>query len=113
MVPVITAVSAQPISGTNNWQIFISGNNFGTQAAFWGDSPDLVIVDPGVVAAGHTGDAAYANVTSWSNTQIVISGLAGAYGSNGWVIAPGNNVLFEITNPQSGVSSGVFGETFA
>ncbi len=106
--PQITSVSMQQISGTNNWQIFISGNNFGTQAAFWGDSPDLVIVDPGVVAAGHTGDAAYANVTSWSNTQIVISGLAGAYGSNGWVIAPGNNVLFEITNPQSGVSSGVF-----
>ncbi len=47
----ITGVSAQQISGTNNWQIFISGSNFGTQSAFWGDSPDLVIVDPGVVAA--------------------------------------------------------------
>ncbi len=112
VVPVITAVSAQQISGTNNWQIFISGNNFGTQAAFWGDSPDLVIVDPGVVAAGHTGDAAYANVTSWSNTQIVISGLAGAYGTNGWVIAPGNNVLFQVANAQDGVSSAVFSKTF-
>ncbi len=111
VTPSISGVFAQPISGGNNWQIFISGNNFGTQAAFNGDSSDLVIVDPGVVAAGYTGDAVTVNVTSWTNTQIVISGLSGAYGSNGWVLGSGSTVLFEVTNPQSGITSAVFSAT--
>ena len=109
--PSIAGVFAQPISGTNNCQVFISGSNFGTQAAFNGDSSDLVVVDPGVVAAGHKGDAVTANVTSWDNSQIVISGFSGAYGSNGWVLGSGNTVLFEVTNPQSGITSAVFSAT--
>ena len=111
MVPVISSVSVTPLSGSSgNWQITIDGSNFGTRSGSSNnDSPYPAIEDNTAnFNAGYSGVAVTANVTSWTNTQIIISRLAGAYGTNGWVIAPGNDVYFEITNPQSGVSSNVF-----
>ena len=100
--PEITSASAAPIVGTNNWILTINGHGLGTQAAYVGDSADLTVTDSGVGEAGHTGDAVTANVTTWNNNQLVINGLAGAYGqSGGWVMSPGDNLAFAVTNPQS------------
>jgi hypothetical protein len=113
--PVISSVSSQLLAGTsNNWQITIDGSGFGVQSPYNGDSADLKLVDTaGPWAGGNTGDGVTTNVTSWTNTQIVISGLTGAYGTNGWIIASGNNVTFTVINPQSGVPSSTFRSTIS
>ncbi len=107
--PEITGVSVVPIVGTNNWNVTISGHGLGTQAAYVGDSADLVITDTGVGEAGHTGDAVTANVTSWNNDQVVINGFAGTYGqSGGWTLNGGDSLALSVSNPQDGLAAPAF-----
>jgi hypothetical protein len=40
-------------------------------------------------------------VTSWTDSQIVLGGFAGFYGSNGWVLNKGDDVAFYVWNAQS------------
>ncbi len=100
-------MTSRVVAGSpNNWHITISGSNFGTQAAYNGDSADLGIGDfTTAMVAGNTGDGVETDVTSWTNNQIVISALTGAYGLNGWVINPGNLMMFFVGNAQDGISS--------
>ncbi len=116
VAPVISSVSVTPLSGSsNNWQITINGSNFGTRSGYSNnDSPYLAIEDNTAnFNAGYSGDAITANVTSWTNTQIIISGLAGAYGTNGWVIAPGNALAVDVANVPTGVAAAVYSVTVA
>ncbi len=107
--PEITSVSVEPIVGTNNWNLTISGHGLGTQAAYIGDNADITITDSGVGQAGNTGDAVTANVTTWNNNQVVIDGLAGAYGqSGGWTLNGGDSLAFSISNPQDSLAAPVF-----
>ena len=107
--PVIASVAISPLAqASDNWQITIIGTGFGMQSPYTGDSGDLAITDVAGFNAGYTGDTVTAHVSEWTNDEIVINGLAGGYGLNGWIISPGNSLLFAITNPQSGVASGVF-----
>ncbi|NNM87768.1 MAG: hypothetical protein HKL95_04540, partial [Phycisphaerae bacterium] len=53
-------------------------------------------------------DPVTANVSSWTNTQIVISGLAGAYGLDGWIINPGDALAVDVANVPTGVAAAVF-----
>ena len=110
-LPVISSVSITPLAGSsNNWQITINGSGFGTRSGYSNnDSTYLAIQDnTGHFTAGYLGDPVTANVSSWNNTQIVISGLAGAYGTNGWVINPGDTLLVDVANVPTGVAAAAF-----
>ncbi len=107
--PVITSVALSPLAqASDNWQMTISGTGFGTQSPYTGDSGDLAITVGAGFNAGYTGDAVTAHVSEWTSDEIVINGLAGGYGLNGWIISPGNSLLFAITNPQDGLISNAF-----
>ncbi len=64
-----------PISSTNNWQITINGSGV------------------------------WLHVISWTNSQIIISGLTGAYGLNDWVLNGGPGVSVYVKNPQAGLGA--------
>ena len=99
--PGIMTVSA--ILPEQSQTITITGSGFGTQAAYSGNSPYIAFDDnSGVVwGAGNGGDAVGLDVTSWTNTQIVIAGLPGAYGVNGWQMSTGDNITIIVYNPQT------------
>lgn len=104
----ITSISQ--ITEAGNQTITINGNNFGTQAAYSGTSPYLVVNDisAGWMAGNSTdGNVVGFNVTSWTNNQIVLAGFVNGYGRPGsnWYITPGDQVQVVVTNPQSGVNS--------
>ena len=102
--PVISGVAMQPLAGAaDNWTITITGSNFGTNTTPLSTSPDLLILDTtNNVPAGNTGDTVTANVTSWTDSQIVIQGCGGQYGQPGLAINSGDKLTVTITNPQTG-----------
>ena len=42
------------------------------------------------------------NITSWTNTEIVVSGFTGSYGSGNWKLNSGDIVDVQVWNAQSG-----------
>jgi hypothetical protein len=106
--PGITSVT--PILPQQTQTITISGSGFGTQAPYTGDSQYIELVDTtaGGWAAGHSGAAITLAVSSWTNTQIVLSGFSGSYGTNGWCISPGDQLKVEVWNAQSGDGPAVY-----
>jgi protein involved in polysaccharide export with SLBB domain len=100
--PKITSVSA--ILPQQTQTITITGSGFGTQSAYTGDSSDILFADPTGTAwyAGDSRDAVSLSVTSWSDTQIVLSGFTGQYGTDGMCIKPGDQVYFKVWNAQTG-----------
>ena len=110
--PTITGVSLVSIPGTNNWQITINGSGFGTRSGYNNnDSPYLAIEDSTAnFNAGYSGDAVTANVASWTDSQIVISGLAGAYGASGQVINTGDELAVDVRGVQTGLLAAVFNQ---
>lgn len=120
-MPTITSVSTvQPLAAQN---IVISGSGFGTQAPFNGDLGcievsdltanwnaghyDLAPTPPGnggACSAPQGGGADYVTiqVSSWTDTAITIAGFTGSYGSNNWILNPGDKVDFIVWNAQSG-----------
>jgi hypothetical protein len=105
--PKITRVSR--ILAEQTQTIIITGRNLGTSQPFNGDSNYLKVVDDpknaGAWAAG-CGPAdggpcgTTLNVTSWTDTQIVIAGFTGTYGSN--PLRRNGVAVFEVWNPQTG-----------
>jgi hypothetical protein len=107
-VPTITSVSA--ISPEQTQVITITGSGFGTMAPFDSDSPDIKIADvTGGWNAGFTGDpggdTVTLNVSSWTDTQIVIQGFTGQYGQNGFVLNNNDQIQVFVANAQSGAVS--------
>jgi sugar lactone lactonase YvrE/protein involved in polysaccharide export with SLBB domain len=102
LVPTITTVS--PILPQQTQTITISGFGFGTQAPYNGDSSHILFADPTGTPwyAGDTGDAVTLSVSSWSDTQIVLTGFTGAYGTDGMCIKPGDQLYIKVWNVQSG-----------
>jgi protein involved in polysaccharide export with SLBB domain len=102
--PTLTSVS--PIAPQPNQTITLTGSGFGSQAPYNGDSPYLEIADlttnwtAGYINNGSPNQVTL-DITSWTNTQIVIQGFTGAYGQNNWVLNPGDQVEVEVWNPQS------------
>ncbi|MCL4498605.1 MAG: IPT/TIG domain-containing protein [Deltaproteobacteria bacterium] len=112
--PVITSVNPNPIMPTNNQTITIYGQGFGHHTPFNGDSPYLTVGDTtGEWAAGcSVGNCLVTlNVASWSNTKIVIDGLTGDYGSNSWILKPGDNITISVNNPQISANPAKFNLT--
>jgi N-acetylneuraminic acid mutarotase/protein involved in polysaccharide export with SLBB domain len=104
----ITSVS--PILPQQTQTITINGSDFGTQAAYTGDSNYIELIDSTGTSwnAGHGTSAVTLAVSSWTNTQIVLSGLSGAYGTNGWCISPGDQLSVKVWNAQSGHGPAVY-----
>jgi hypothetical protein len=100
--PKITSISA--IAPEQTQTITINGAGFGTQGGYNGESPYISLIDnTGTLwEAGHTGNAVGLDVLSWTDSQIVLTGLTGGYGTNGWCIRPGDQLTFSVKNPQSG-----------
>ena len=106
--PGIQSVSAVLPQQTQT--ITITGSGFGTHASYNGDSAYISLKD----FDGVTFQAGYANasqgindlvalsVTSWTDSQIVLAGLTGSYGSNGWVLSPNDLLEISVWNPQTG-----------
>jgi len=100
---VITGVSWNNATQT----VVITGSGFGTQSPYNGDSSFLSLLDLQEGPTGTGWDAGFGgseddlvtlNVTSWTDTQIVIEGFTGSYGSNNWVFQPGDQVVVGVSN---------------
>ena len=89
--PVITSVST--ISPTQTQTITIHGQGFGEHNPYNGNSEYISVSDlTRQWSAGYLGSAVTLNVTSWSDTKIVISGFTGQYGNQGWVLYSGDSI---------------------
>ncbi len=120
-------VSVSSIQAAQTQTIAIKGSGFGTGSPFNGDRPCVRFTDStagGMIGwnAGHVNplgqpsnsggscsssqgndaDQITLNVTSWTNTQITISGFTGAYGAGYWVLSPNDAVTISVWNAQSG-----------
>jgi hypothetical protein len=99
--PAITSVD---ITGTlGDYTLTIAGNGFGNAPSGvpgLGDTPDLRVGDGGNPFGegewGYSGDANALNYVSWSNTQVVVSGLDGS---------PGDALTLALWNPASGIGA--------
>lgn len=99
--PVITSVST--IRPTQTQTITIHGQGFGQQNPYIGNSPYLVIFDltRNWSAGCYPSCGVTLNVTSWGDTQIVISGFTGGYGTQGWVLYAGDAIKIQVWNAPS------------
>jgi hypothetical protein len=88
--------------------ITITGSGFGTHAAYNGDSAYIAIGDGMTWQAGYANssmgidDAVTLSISSWTDTQIVLAGFTGAYGSGGWTLNQGDQLSVNIWNAQTG-----------
>jgi hypothetical protein len=100
---------ATPIAATPTQTITITGKGFGTQTPYNGTGPFLSLYDiTRDWQAGYsgTGNCMTTNVTSWTNTKIVIKGLGGCYGTTGqFVLNRGDEVLLTVGNPTTGIDA--------
>jgi hypothetical protein len=96
--PVITSVS--PIGSAQTQTITITGSGFGSHSPYNGDSNFIALSDTtgNHFTAGYTGNAIGLDVSSWTNTQIVLTSLTGGYGTNGWCIRPGDQLDVRVWN---------------
>ena len=89
--PVITNVSS--IYPTQTQTITIRGQGFGQHNPYNGNSEYISVSDlTRNWSAGYLGSAVTLNVTSWSDTKIVISGFTGQYGKQGWALYSGDSI---------------------
>jgi len=102
--PTIQFVS--PISTAQTQTIAIVGSGFGKQPAFSGNSPDINFVDGTSWSAGTGGDLIGLSISSWTETQIVISGFTGGYGFFG-SLNNGDEVTISVWNVQNGAGPAV------
>ncbi|MGD0737797.1 MAG: choice-of-anchor D domain-containing protein, partial [Terracidiphilus sp.] len=101
--PTVTSVS--PIAPQQTQTITISGSGFGTQSAYDGDSNYILFADPAGTPPWYAGNASNPvtlSVSSWSDTQIVITGFTGQYGTDGMCISPGDQLYIKVWNTQTG-----------
>ena len=104
----ITNVS--PILPQQSQTITITGEGFGTQATYSGDSPYIELIDStGNWFAGQPGNMVGLAVSSWTDSQIVITGLPGSYGTSGWCISPGDQLYVRVWNAQTGSGPATYG----
>jgi len=104
-----TIISVSPIASQQTQTITITGSSFGTQAPYTGDSSSIELVDSAGVpwVGGHTGNGVTLAVSSWTDSQIVLSGLSGSYGTT-HCIRPGDHLSVSVWNAQSGNGPAVY-----
>jgi len=98
-----------PILPQQTQTITITGEGFGTQAAYTGDSNYITLADVSGAPwfAGQTGNTVTLAVSSWTNTQIVLTGLSGTYGTV-HCIRPGDQLSVSVWNAQTGNGPAVY-----
>ncbi|MGD0737565.1 MAG: Ig-like domain repeat protein, partial [Terracidiphilus sp.] len=109
--PIITSVSA--ILPQQTQTITINGSGFGTHASYTGDLGDILFADSSGTPwyAGYTGDAVTLAVTSWTDSQIVLSGFSGSFGTDARCIKPGDSLYFKVWNAQSNTGPAYYAVT--
>ncbi len=115
--PAITDVTLTgPAQGASP-TITITGSGFGSNQPYTGISgnPGYVVVQDVTAGwqAGGIGGPVVVSVSSWSDGQIVLSGLGGAFGSAGHVLSPNDQLSVTVYNPTTGAASPPFGVTVA
>jgi hypothetical protein len=100
---VSTIISAQTQT------IAINGSGFGTQAAYTGNSNYILFGDiTGNWQAGHFGNSVTLAVSSWTDTQIVLTGFSGGYSPDGHCIRPGDQLTLQVWNALTGAGPAVY-----
>lgn len=105
--------SVTPIASQQTQTITITGRGFGRYPAYTNrDIPYLAIRDKTAGwAAGRVTrqniDAVTLNVARWTDTEIVVTGFAGAYGG-GWQLRDGDQVEVAVWNAQTGAGAATF-----
>jgi len=103
--PVITSVSA--VQAKANQVIDIKGLGLGIHTYYAnGDTPYIAIRDlTARWAAGRiipeNWDEVTLNVAYWTDSEIVVTGFAGAYNQHWWRLNPGDQIEVAIWNPQT------------
>jgi hypothetical protein len=98
--PKITSVSK--VSAQQYQTIVITGNGFGTQQPYTGDSPYISFNDfTRSWQGGYPGNTVTLVVNSWEDSQIVLGGFSGAFSQFGLGI--GDHIGVYVWNPQSGI----------
>jgi Bacterial Ig-like domain (group 3) len=107
--PKITSISK--ITTKQHQTITIKGTGFGTHKAYTGDTAYIALWD---LSKGHEWQAGYKPygdtitliVNKWDNTEIVLGGFAGKWGSTYkgelWTLAKGNVAEIQVWNAQTG-----------
>jgi ketosteroid isomerase-like protein len=93
--------------------ITIAGKGFGTHEPYTGDSDYIKVSD--LTKGWNAGwtkdpgeDKATLVVSSWTDTEIVISGFAGAYGRDQNILSAGDDLSFQVWNPQTGLGPALY-----
>jgi len=108
-----------PILPRRDQRIVITGKGFGLHTPYKdADIPFIAIRDTTANwAAGRiipqNWDEVTLNVESWTDTEIVISGFSGLYGSRGWKLSPGDDIEVAVWNPQSAQGPALYHVTVA
>jgi hypothetical protein len=100
--PTITSVSQ--FRATQDQTITISGSGFGTHAPFTNATTLYLAINDVTDSdweAGYGYDWVTVNVWVWNDSEIVITGLAGYYGQDGFVYRVGDTVTISVWNAQS------------
>lgn len=105
--------SITPILAQQNQVITIAGTGFGNAPPSALVSGNLRITDnTSGWSAGYIGggisDMAGVNISSWTDTEIVLTGFTGSYGQGTWSLQPGDQLQIQVWNPQSGGSATVY-----
>src|SRR5436853_6992844 len=110
IVPYIIDVS--PISTSASQVIIIMGSGFGKQASYQQEDSEYIRISDktGDWNAGYKpeGNLVSLSVSSWTDSKIVVTGFGRAYGSNGWLLHPGDNIEIDIWSAKDGSQPAVF-----
>lgn len=116
-VPKITSVGVFQPSATQN--VDIVGTCLGTHKPYANENKlDLYIQDssrPGTAWSacngGRVGDIVPCTVSSWTKNEIVLTSFGSNYGEDGFVFAPGDQVIVAVWNHPTGVGPGTYVST--
>lgn len=112
VTPLITSVTS--IGPAPDQRIVIMGRGFGTHTPYENqDSGYLAIRDTTAHwAAGRitptNWDEVTLSVASWTDSEIVVTGFSGAYGTKGWKLSVGDEIEVAIWNPQTHTGPGIY-----
>lgn len=115
--PFIGSVSA--IQPRASQVIVIKGKGLGVHTYYAnGDTPFIAIRDKTARwAAGRiipqNWDEVTLNVADWTDTEIVVTGFAGAYGQHWWKLNPGDQIEVAVWNPQTNAGPATYELTIA
>ncbi len=111
-VPSIASIT--PVSAQGSQRIVITGSGFGIQSPYTGlDTPFIAVRNKsrqwsaGRITPENADDVTL-NVSNWTDSQIIVEGFSGAYGTGTHQLTPGDEIEIAVWNPQSGAGPARF-----